>query len=82
MQLAEFVLGPSFEKANILEKIDSGKTQTVHLPEPIPVYLLYLTAWSDGQGEVHFSADVYGRDKRALAYARWLQPEPHLSQSF
>mgnify|MGYP001174278143 FL=1 len=82
MQLAEFVLGSSFEKANILEKIDSGKTQTVHLPEPIPVYLLYLTAWSDGQGEVHFSADVYGRDKRALAYARWLQPEPHLSQSF
>ncbi len=82
LKLAEFVLGSSFEKANILEKIDSGNTQTVYLPEPIPVYLLYLTAWSDEQGEVHFSADVYGRDKRALAYARWLQPEPHLSQSF
>ena len=82
MQLAEFVLGPSFEKSNILGKIDSGKTQTVHLRESVPIYLLYLTAWSDEQGEVHFSADVYGRDKRALTYARWLQSEPHLSQSF
>lgn len=72
MQLAEFVLGSSFEKTNILEKIDSGKTQTVHLREPVPIYLLYLTAWSDEQSEIHFSADVYGRDKRALAYARWL----------
>lgn len=72
LQLAEFVLGSSFKKANILEKTSSGKTQTVHLPEPIPIYLLYLTAWSDEQGEVHFSADVYGRDKRALAYAHWL----------
>ncbi|MDL1867371.1 murein L,D-transpeptidase [Betaproteobacteria bacterium PRO4] len=81
-QLAEFVLGSAFEQANIQEKIDSGKTQTVHLPKSVPIYLLYLTAWSDEQDEVHFSSDIYGRDKRALAYARWLQPEPHLSQSF
>ena len=71
LQLAEFVLGKSFEQADIAEKISSGKTKTVHLPEQIPVYLLYLTAWSDEQGEVHFSSDVYGRDKRALAYAHW-----------
>lgn len=82
LQLAEFVLGPNFEKAGIAEKIGSGKTQTVHLPESVPIYLLYLTAWSDEQSEVHFSSDVYGRDKRALAYAHWLQPEPHSSQSF
>lgn len=82
LNLAEFVLGSAFEKAGIQEKIDSGKTQTVHLPEPVSIYLLYLTAWSDEQGEIHFSSDVYGRDKRALTYARWLQPEPHLSQSF
>ncbi|WP_292968278.1 L,D-transpeptidase family protein [Nitrosomonas sp.] len=82
LNLAEFVLGAAFSKAAIQEKIDSGKTQTVHLPEPVSIYLLYLTAWSDEQGEVYFSSDVYGRDRRALTYARWLQPEPHLSQSF
>lgn len=82
LQLAEFLLGPVFEQTRIAEKIDSGKTQTVHLPESVPIYLLYLTVWGDEQGEVHFSSDVYGRDKRALAYAHWLQPEPHSSPSF
>lgn len=71
LRLAEFVLGDAFEQADIAQKIDSGKTQTVNLSERVPVYLLYLTVWSDGQDEVHFSSDVYGRDKRALAYARW-----------
>ncbi|WP_240141527.1 L,D-transpeptidase family protein [Nitrosomonas sp. HPC101] len=71
LQLAEFVLGKSFERADIAERIRSGKTQTVNLSERVPVYLLYLTAWSNGQGEVYFSSDVYGRDRRALAYARW-----------
>lgn len=71
LQLAEFVLGKSFEQADIAEKIRSGKTQTVNLSERVPVYLLYLTAWSNGQGEVYFSSDVYGRDQRALAYAHW-----------
>lgn len=80
LDLAEFVLGSASEKNSIQEKIDSGKTQTVHLPKPVSIYLLYLTAWSDEQGEIHFSSDIYGRDKRALNYARWLQPEP--PQSF
>lgn len=71
LRLAEFVLGESFEQADIAEKISSGKTQTVNLSERVPVYLLYLTVWSNGQGEVYFSSDVYGRDKRALAYAHW-----------
>jgi murein L,D-transpeptidase YcbB/YkuD len=81
LQLAEFVLGRSFGKTNIVEKINSGKTHTVHLPERLPIYLVYLTAWSDEQGDVRFSSDVYGRDKRALTYARWLD-SGHTPQSF
>ena len=71
LQLAEFVLGQMFERANIAEGIKSGKTRTVNLSERVPVYLLYLTVWSDNPGEVYFSSDIYGRDKRALAYAHW-----------
>jgi len=71
LQLAEFVLGGAFEQADLAEKIASGKTRTVNLAERVPVYLLYLTTWSDEQDEVHFSSDVYGRDERALAYAHW-----------
>lgn len=40
--------------------------QRVDLPEPIPVFLTYLTAMPDG-GEVAFLPDVYNRDQAALA---------------
>ncbi|HEX8216695.1 MAG TPA: L,D-transpeptidase family protein [Allosphingosinicella sp.] len=36
------------------------------LPEPVPVYILYLTAVPDA-GRVAFQADRYGRDAAALA---------------
>jgi murein L,D-transpeptidase YcbB/YkuD len=37
--------------------------QHVPLPQPVPVYLTYLTAQPDGQGGVRFLDDVYGRDE-------------------
>jgi len=36
------------------------------LPEPVPVYILYLTAVPDG-GQIAFQPDRYGRDAAALA---------------
>ncbi len=44
---------------------------TVHLRKPLPIYLVYITAWVDEQEKVHFSPDIYGRDLRALHYAGW-----------
>lgn len=41
-----------------------------HLPQPVPVYLTYLTAVPDGTSLAHFP-DVYGRDsERAAQLAR------------
>ena len=40
--------------------------QRVDLPEPVPVFLTYLTAMPTG-GEVAFLPDVYNRDQAALA---------------
>lgn len=37
--------------------------QHVPLPQPVPVYLTYLTAQPDGKGGVRFLDDVYGRDE-------------------
>ena len=42
--------------------------QTVVLPEPVPVYITYLTAVSEN-GRIVERRDVYGRDKERLAAA-------------
>jgi murein L,D-transpeptidase YcbB/YkuD len=52
------------------EKIDaqvaSGKQRVINLAKPIPVHVIYVTAWSDRTGAVAFRRDVYGRDKRLI----------------
>lgn len=42
--------------------IRSGEMTTVHLPKPVPVHLLYWTAWADENGTVQFREDIYERD--------------------
>jgi len=41
------------------------------LKRPVPVHLIYQTAWVDAAGAVQFRDDVYGRDAEMLdAFAR------------
>lgn len=45
--------------------------QYEHLTQPMPVHIVYRTAWVEGDGAVHFREDIYGRDAIvALALAR------------
>jgi L,D-transpeptidase YcbB len=44
--------------------IDSGENQRISLPKPLPVHILYWTAWVDGDGTVEFRRDLYGHDAR------------------
>jgi murein L,D-transpeptidase YcbB/YkuD len=50
------------------EKIDaamhSGEEYTYKLKNKIPVYIGYLTAWVDMQGEINFYEDIYNWDER------------------
>lgn len=59
------------------EKIEAariaGSEETVHLSDPVPVHLLYWTAWVDDADTIHFHRDVYGRDAR-LEVALRAQP--------
>jgi L,D-transpeptidase YcbB len=41
----------------------SGKEQWIKLDRPLPVYLLYFTAWAQEDGSVRFHHDVYGRSE-------------------
>lgn len=69
MELAEFSLRQSMQNSGFQDRLDSGKPYTAHLPERLPIYIVYLTAWTDAQGDIRFSSDIYGRDKRALTLA-------------
>ncbi|MEP3591219.1 MAG: hypothetical protein ABJN18_16835, partial [Marinobacter sp.] len=40
------------------------------LPEPVPVYIQYWTAWVDDRGRLQFRNDIYNRDSRLLARLR------------
>lgn len=71
-RLAEYLLGgdPQWTPERIKTAMEQEREQLVRLPEPLPVHLLYWTAWVDAEGVVHFREDIYGRDTtvaRALA---------------
>ena len=42
----------------------SGRETTVPLENPVPVHLIYRTAFTNEDGQVEFRRDVYGRDQR------------------
>jgi L,D-transpeptidase YcbB len=41
----------------------SGEERWIELDRPLPVYLLYFTAWVEENGSVRFHRDVYGRSE-------------------
>lgn len=51
----------------IEEAIGSGETQRVRLSQPLPIFIVYETAWADAQGRPHYRPDLYGRDARLQA---------------
>ncbi|MDT8386259.1 MAG: L,D-transpeptidase family protein [Thiogranum sp.] len=82
LALARYVLGGGEETAWILDAMLAyGDTRTVMLPEPIPVYLLYHTAWVSEDGKVHFRKDIYQRDRPLLAALRPLETLPQTGES-
>jgi murein L,D-transpeptidase YcbB/YkuD len=62
--LAEYLLREDrkWTREAILDIIDQGTSQQVTIPTPIPVYLIYHTAWADRDGEAHFRPDIYNLD--------------------
>lgn len=53
---------------------ESGE-QWVTMERPLPVYILYFTAWAGDDGRVRFYRDVYGRDAQVDQVARRKLPE-------
>jgi murein L,D-transpeptidase YcbB/YkuD len=47
--------------------IETGALQTVTLGEAMPVYLLYITATVNADGEIAYAEDIYRRDRAVVA---------------
>jgi murein L,D-transpeptidase YcbB/YkuD len=54
---------PEWTAARLREEIDAVHHTSLSLPEPIPVYVLYLPAWVDDDGQVQFRNDTYEREE-------------------
>lgn len=50
-------------RAKVEESMGRNEPQKVYLTEPIPVYLIYQTAWAEKNKMVHFRKDIYGYDR-------------------
>lgn len=64
VELAKYLLqnDPQWSSQKIKETIESGVATVVRIKNPIPVHLLYWTAWVTETGTVHFGTDIYDRD--------------------
>jgi len=71
-ELAEWALrfNSGWDKDEIHAAMEGSRTVPVNLAHPFPVFIVYITAIADENGEAHFFEDIYGRDealRQALA---------------
>ncbi len=87
VELAKYLLqnDPQWPNQKIMATIESGVTTVVRIKDPIPVHLLYWTAWVTETGTVHFGNDIYDRDPplskalRAKLKDTFIPPAEHLT---
>jgi murein L,D-transpeptidase YcbB/YkuD len=65
LALAEYLLAgdPAWSPERIRSVIAKGRETTIWLKDPVPVHILYWTAFVDDDGVVQFRPDIYGRDQ-------------------
>ena len=68
-ELAYALLAPQSEdpKGEFHRILNTGNETTVRLEQPVPVHLVYYTAWPTARGHVEYRRDVYGRDAALFA---------------
>lgn len=64
-ELARYLLKdqPGWTDSAIRDAMDAGKERWVRLNQPIPVSIIYYTAWVDKSGIINFRDDIYMHDK-------------------
>jgi murein L,D-transpeptidase YcbB/YkuD len=64
LELAGYLLKDNKEEKweEVEEVIKSGDPKVYYLPKPVPIYLIYWTAWVDNNMQLNFRDDIYKRD--------------------
>jgi len=72
IELAVYLLrdDPRWNRDAVLTALDDAEDRSVPLPEPMPIHLLYWTAWADGDGTIQFRRDIHDRDAPLFAALR------------
>jgi len=76
IDLAVYLLrqDPRWDRAALLTALESAVDRTVPLPQPMPLHVLYWTAWADRDGTIQFRRDIHGRDAPLLTALRARPP--------
>jgi L,D-transpeptidase YcbB len=61
---ARILKGQDWDRRRLTAAVQTDQRRTIILEHPLPVYLLYFTAWTDADQRIHFAEDVYQRDQR------------------
>ena len=72
LEFAHALLAPQEEdpEAVVRRLLRTGAEARVTLDEPVPVHIVYRTAFTDAEGALHWREDVYGRDAAVLEALR------------
>lgn len=72
VDLAHELLRPQTEDPDAVfsKALASGRETYLNLRPPVPVHLVYFTAFPDANGRIQRHADIYGRDALVLAALR------------
>jgi murein L,D-transpeptidase YcbB/YkuD len=65
MQLAQALLARTadWDDQRIQRAVASSRTVRARLDQPVPVRIVYRTAWVDGDGTLQVRPDIYGHDR-------------------
>ena len=65
-ELAALLMQQPIDKID--QEIATGETTRINLPAPVPVFVVYQTAFVDSDGKLQFRPDVYDRDAGIWAH--------------
>jgi L,D-transpeptidase YcbB len=64
LEVSNFLLlgDAEWDQERLQQVVDDGLQKKIYLSDPVPIYIVYLTAWGDDSGTIQFRKDIYGMD--------------------